>query len=338
MQARRPALRRTGVLRLSPLRALVRSTLMAATNANEQARVPELPDWVDPDALPRCREVFTSIVPTMEGVSLIVASDFDAAVRHSHEDADYAANYSQDRGEFGVAVAKTIPRSDGTIHIIFDLRILARGLPSGQAERTFAHEAYHAAIALRGEKVETPDAVLESEFSAVERYRALAATAAEEFRVELALGKGHSRSHYTAFPTVLAAFAECASRLSDDYERSQDVGAISAGVLSEFQKVTTASGYVAAAMEIGKVGLPDLDGRLRRRVIGESGGSAIESLRRLPSAAETATLGNLENTVDDVAEGFEHWLAEIGFHWEDISGGGVFFRVLKPKKWLLGRN
>lgn len=311
---------------------------MAATDHDEQAQEPELPEWVDADALRRCREVFTSIVPTMEGVSLIIASDFDAAVRHSHEDVDYAANYSQDRGEFGVAMAKTIPRSDGSIHIIFDLRILARGLPSGQAERTFAHEAYHAAIALRGEKVETPDAALESEFSASERYRALAATAAEEFRVELALGENHSKSHYTAFPAVLAAFEQHTRRLSFDYQRSEDVSAISAGVLSEFQKVTTASGYIAAAMEIGKVGLPQLDGRLRRRIIGQYGEPAIESLRRLPSAAETAPLGDLESAVSEIAKGFEDWLAGIGFRWEDLGGGRVFFRVLKPVKWLLGRN
>lgn len=306
---------------------------MAAENPDAQLQEPELPAWVDLDALLRCREVFASIVPTMDGVSLIVASDFDAAVRHSHEDADYAANYSQDRGEFGVAVAKTIPRSDGSIHIIFDMRILARGLPLGQAEKTFAHEAYHAAIALRGERVETPDAALESEFSANERYRALAAIAAEEFRVELALGEDHSKSHYKAFPTVLTAFEGHARRLSFDYQRTQDVSAISAGVLLEFQKVTTASGYVAAAMEIGKVGLPHLDERLRRRVIGCYGESAIESLWRLPSAAATANLGDLENAVEKIAKNFEDWLAEIGFRWEDLSDGRVFFRVLKPVKW-----
>jgi hypothetical protein len=311
---------------------------MAPKDLDEQIQEPELPEWVDPDALHRCYEVFTSIVPTMEGVSLIVASDFDAAVRLAHEDADYAANYSQDRGEFGVAVAKTIPRSDGSIHIIFDLRILARRLPLDQAEKTFAHEAYHAAIALRGERVETPDAALESEFSASERYRALAAIAAEEFRVELALEEDHSRAHYKAFPAVLAAFEDYARRLSSDYQRTQDVGAISAGVLNEFQKVTTASGYVAAAMEIGKVGLPDVEDRLRRRVIGQYGESAIELLRGLPSATETTNLSELENAVEEVARSFEDWLAEIGFRWEDLSGGGVFFRVLKPTKWLLARN
>lgn len=294
------------------------------------------PDCFDSKALERGYEAMEAIVPSMERVRLQVAPDFTKAVRDAHPDRDYAARYEQDRGEFGSAMAKTIPQDDGVIDVIVDARVLVSGQDEGVPEQTFKHEAYHVAIRQRGECVDFErrddwDGGVEAN-----RLR-VAEIACEEFRVELPLCRERPSSHYDSFPGLLAAVDGQIRRLSRNYQSSasepDDVAVISNGVGEQFGSLVTASGYVAAAMEATGKGLPEIDSNIERRVLGPSGAGVIERLRDLPPADQAADVGEIEAVARDVASKLDSWIADVGFRWDDVSGG-VHFKVLKPLKWL----
>jgi hypothetical protein len=295
------------------------------------------PDSFDTEALERGHEAMKAIVPSMENVRLIVTSDFEQAVRDSHPNQDYAASYAQDRGDLGTAMARVMPQDDGGIDVIVDSRVLASGQEVGVPEQTFKHEAYHVAIRQRGECLDFEhrddwDGGVEDD-----RLRA-AEIACEEFRVELPLCRERPSSHYESFPGLLTAADGHIRRLSREYENSANepdaVAIISRGVGEQFGSLVTASGYVAAAMEGTDRGLPEIDPKIERRLLGSSGVAVIERLRKLPPADQAADLGELEAVARDVASQLDSWIGEIGFRWEEVSGD-LHFKVLKPVKWLL---
>lgn len=294
------------------------------------------PDGFDSEALERGYEAMEAIVPSMEKVRLQVAPDFTQAVRDAHPDRDYAARYEQDRGDLGVAMAKTIPQDDGVIDVIVDARVLASGEGEGVPEQTFKHEAYHVAIRQRGE---CPDFERRDDWDGgVEANRLRAAEiACEEFRVEFPLSRERPSSHYSSFPGLLAAADSQIRRLSRKYQDSAHgpdaVAVISRGVGEQFGTLVTASGYVAAAMEATGNGLPEIDPNIEPRVLGSSGVAVIERLRDLPPADQAADVGEIEAVARDVASKLDLWLADIGFRWEEVSGT-LHFKVLKPAKWL----
>jgi hypothetical protein len=86
-------------------------------------------------------------------------------------------------------------------------------------------------------------------------------------------------------------------------------------------------------MEATGWGLPEIDPRIERRLLGVSGAAVIERLRELPPADQAADIGDLEVAVNEVAGLLDAWIGDIGFRWEDLSGD-VRFKVLKPLKWL----
>lgn len=304
-------------------------------------------DNFDTAALERGHEAMKAIVPSMEGVHLIITRDFVGAVRESHENAEYAANYAQERGTFGSAMAKTIPRSDGTIHVVIDARLLVKGQGAGVPERTFAHEGYHVAIAQRDEEGFNPHSEEEEIKTRLEgmglaeiHYLAWAAIACEEFRIELALGadwpggQDASGGQWDNFPGLLEAFDEELRKLSHEYQADPDIAKISKAVTEQFHSVLTAVGYVAAAMQTGGLALPEISAGVKQRVLGPAGARVIERLRELPGADQPTRKEDLQATEAEVSELAEAWTKEIGFHWEDMADGKMFFHVLKPQKWL----
>ncbi|HWI97171.1 MAG TPA: hypothetical protein VNS60_14010 [Solirubrobacterales bacterium] len=299
-------------------------------------QVEGLPNWFDVDALGRCREVVRAIAPTMEGVTLTITSDFENAVREAHDDAEYAANYEQDRGAFGSAIAKVISHDDGTVDLVVDAAVLARGQEAGAPERTFAHEAHHIAIFQRGENLSDPELrEPEAAFGAEDRHLEMARIACEEFRVEAPLCLDAPNAQYGAFPALLNAFDGSIRELSVNYQRDADVGAISNGVLGQFHSVATATGYVAAAMEAAGIDLPSVEPGIAERTLGANAIAAIERMRQIPPADEPTAVEVLEEAAGEVAELHKAWLADIGFRWVDMDDGSLRFDVLKPEKWLL---
>jgi hypothetical protein len=88
-------------------------------------------------------------------------------------------------------------------------------------------------------------------------------------------------------------------------------------------------------MEATGWGLPEIDPRIERRLLGVSGAAVIERLRELPPADQAADIGDLEVAVNEVAGLLDAWIGDIGFRWEDLSGD-VRFKVLKPFEVALG--
>jgi hypothetical protein len=295
------------------------------------------PEGFDSEALERGHEAMKAIIPEMRSVRLTVTSDFAQAVRDSHPDRDYAASYEQDRGDLGTVMGRVMPQEDGSIEVIIDSRVLASGQEPGVPEQTFKHEAYHVAIRQRGECLDFEHRDDWDGGAEADRLRA-AEIACEEFRVELPLSRESPSSHYESFPGLLAAVDGHIRRLSREYQDSahepEAVGRISRGVGEQFGALVTASGYVAAAMEATGRGLPEIDPKIERRVLGASGAAVIERLRRLPGADQAADGGELEAIAREVAGLLDSWIGEIGFRWEEVSGE-LHFKVLKPAKWLL---
>jgi hypothetical protein len=268
----------------------------------------------------------------MAGVKLTITSDFVQAVRDAVDDEAYAANYTQDRGDFGVAMAKTVPQADGTIKLVVDVGVLAEGAELDGAERLFAHEARHIALHQRGESIFNAPGT-DSDRTAAGQYLAMAGIACEEFRVEAALRGDGPHGHHSGFAALLTAFDASLGELSRDYQQSFDVRAISRGVGEQFHAVVTACGYLAAAMEVEGKPLPAIDPRVDRRVFGTCGAAVIDRLRTLPSADQPTSLEELAAIAREVSDLIESWLTDIGFRWEDTADGDGYFHVLKPWLW-----
>jgi hypothetical protein len=302
--------------------------------ASQDVGPESLPDGFDIEGLERGHEAMKVIVPSMEDVRLVVASDFTQAVRDSHPDRDYAESYEAERGDLGTAMAKTISQPDGRIDVILDSRVLASGEDSDVA-RTLMHEAYHIAIRQRGECLDMD--AREHLGEAEAGYLRAAEIACEEFRVEAPLCPDSPSPHYKSFPSLLIAIDGHIRRLSLEYAssdgRPEDLGKISRGVGEQFGLLTTAAGYVAAVMEATGQGMPEIDPRLHRRLIGPHGATVLERLRELPFADREADVKELEGAVVEVADLLVSWIGDIGFRWSDVPGG-LRFDVLKPAKWL----
>jgi hypothetical protein len=297
----------------------------------------DLPDGLDTEALKRCLEVTRAIVPDVDRLEVTITSDFERAVRRAYNHDDYAMHYVQDRGAFGSAMAKTVPKDDGTIEMIVDAHVLAQGQDIGIPERTFAHEGYHVAIHQREECLfDLGLRGSDAGFNAESRYLAMAGIACEEFRVERTLCAASPNGHYESFPDLLSSFDTTLEQLSHEYERTHDVESISHGVMEHFHSIVTATGYVAAAMEARDAALPTIDRRTDDRVFGSPGVSVIECIRQLPPADQPASASDLEERAAQVAEELRTWIDAIGFRWDDTADGGLYFHVLKPHRWLLG--
>lgn len=299
----------------------------------------ELPSTFDVAALERGHTAMKEIVPEMDKVQLIVTSEFDETVKSHLPGGGAGSTYTQDRGDFGVAMGKVLGLGDDETVVILDARVLLVGQEKGAPERTFKHEAFHVALRQRGEVLY--DLETQPEVGIARReYLAMAAIACEEFRVELPLCQDDPNEQYGWYPKLLRSAERDFRSLSAEYQASHHQGAsaieaISLGVGKCFNSIATASGYVAAVMAATGVGLPEIDPKVRGRVLGTSGVEVINRLRELPSAAEPTDRALLQEAAIEVADLLERWSSEIGFQWEDLDGDEVFFHVLKPAKWLL---
>lgn len=111
------------------------------------------PETFNKEALMGAIGRLAEIAPDCEPLRVIVAVDFEAAVRERVADADYAANYKQER-MFGRAMAKTITQEDGSIDLVVDAGLVHGDLPQLLGlERLLAHEAYHILTDRNGEQL-----------------------------------------------------------------------------------------------------------------------------------------------------------------------------------------
>ena len=166
---------------------------------------------------------------------------------------------------------------------------------------------------------------------------AMAAIAAEEFRVEAACGGRESR-----FGEDLEGFGECVRRFYAEvqqacarYQTDLDVEKVARVVLNRFHALATWTGYVAAEMSHRGAGSEvEVNPILEELVLGETWPVIVSALQELPSAAESASREELEEQVEEIALAIRDWLRQIGFVVE-AGDEGTSFRILRPVQWMI---
>jgi hypothetical protein len=290
-------------------------------------------DDLDPNGLARGVELIEEVVPSPKRVRLLVAGDFEQAVRDHVDDAAYGAAYKADR-LFGRAAAKTIAHDDGTTDLIVDEWLLSKSsAPEGfDVQRMFHHEALHIAIEQRGEHVT----------GLFDRYAPnsnrgcfgmVTGVMVEEYRTERALceaGRWPHEDYMANFAAVVHAFADAVSDALCAWSLGGPVDRCCQTVLSAFHHLATNTGYVAAEMlACGRRRIPKIDPAAKRRLLGRPWESVVDSLGSIPSAAAAIAPDELETRAWAAADRVEEWLRHVGFTLTDLPEGGVDFEVLR---------
>jgi hypothetical protein len=298
-----------------------------------------LPPGYDEEALALCREIFWGLVEDPEKVKLTITSEFRDTVRELIEDKEYAASYEQDRPQ-AFALAKTIPISGDTQHVVVFSEVLRDGRPYGPPEATFEHEALHVLIAQHGESLyDLRQRGAVGEVDVQGDLLGMAGVACEEYRVERVLAAaGHeSRSLHSA------GFEEAARRLYREaeagvrrYAQDGDLRALAGAVLNGFHALATASAYLAAELAAEGTGAMDIafPEEVENLMLGEPWREVIVALMELPAAAEPTEPAELEALAFTLGALLGEWLEYFGFEVVDRDGM-TNFTILAPRQWHL---
>jgi hypothetical protein len=301
-----------------------------------------LPEGYDEAALDRCRDLFFGALEQPDRVSITITSEFTRVVRETVEDKAYADAYEQDR-PMAFAVAKTIERSDGTIHLIVFADLFLEGHPFGDPETTFAHEALHVNISERGETLSDLRLRLAGGHLPVhESLVAAAGVAAEEYRVERALWAQGWRSesgHMAGIDRLSRIFYNEVRAACRRYQDNLDVFAVAKATLEAFHALVTSSGYIAAELaESGQDPFElelDMEDDLDERVLGAEWREVLVQLQRLPAADMPLPRDQLDAHALKIAAGLRTWLESIGFKIEQVDPDTSNFKILAPWQWSL---
>ena len=301
--------------------------------------VSELPPEFDQEALAEAAERFYEIVEHSDQIKLTITSDFREQVRGLVEDEEYAANYEQDR-EHAFALAKTIDRSDGIIHVVVYSGVFDRDRPYGPALPVLEHEALHVAVSLRGESLnDLRKRKAEEALPAPSDIVAMAGVAGEEYRVERVLaGAGHEgRSPYGAsFEDTARRVYRQIARDVKDYQDHLDVRRLAEGVLNGFHALATYTGYVAAEIAAAATSPRevDIDCEVDDLILGSAWEEVLEAMIELPPADHPTTRSELDDAAMRVAVCLHNWLTAIGFDLREENGSS-HFHVRDPAQWVL---
>jgi hypothetical protein len=302
--------------------------------------VAELPPEFDQEAMVEACKRFYEIVEHSDRVTLTVTSDFREKVRELVEDEEHAANYEQDR-EHAFALAKSIDRSDGSIHVVVYSGVFDRDRPYGPPLPVLEHEAFHVAISLRGESLN--DLRIRNagvELPAPSDIVAMVGVASEEYRVERVLAAaGHEDR-----PLYGDAFEDAARRVYrqiakdvEDYQDHLDVRRLAEGVLNGFHALATYTGYIAGELAAAANSPQQFEiaDEVDDLILGSIWGKVVKALAELPPADQPTPRSELDGAAMRVAERLQDWLSVIGF---DLSeqNGLTHFAVQNPAKWILG--
>jgi hypothetical protein len=263
-------------------------------------------------------------------------------VRETVEDDAYAAAYEQDR-PMAFAVAKTIERSDGTIHLIVFADLFLDSLPYGDPKTTFAHEALHVNTTERGETLsDLRLRLIGQDLPVHEALVAAAGVATEEYRVERTLwaqGWRKESLHLTGIDRLAKIFYNDVRAACRGYQGDLDVFAAAKSTLEAFHALATSSAYIAA--ELGEVGQDphdlklELEDDLDELVLGSEWRNVVAHLQRLPAADVATPRDQLDAIALEVARSLEIWLEAIGFKIEELGPDEGRFEILTPWQWSL---
>jgi hypothetical protein len=265
-------------------------------------------------------------------VRLVVAGRFEDAVQ-ARVDYPEGHDYNTERLA-GVVGAKTIKLADGSVDILLNGSLIKRGVSQAGIElyrRLAAHEAYHAVIHQRSEDL--PDIQKRHQLEAYSEkgvFGGLAGCAAEEFRVERAVGEdgmGLDLSHHRGLPDVLEGFR---ARIMDGINLrypNEPIDRCMQTVITGFHQVTMALAYIAADEVAGGPAAAKYGEQLWGRLVGDHYDRFRDGLARFPSASTPSRIHELDRLAFSLALILQDWLEHVGFTVKDMDEG-FYFDVL----------
>jgi hypothetical protein len=290
---------------------------------------------LDDDALERGLAVIEAVAPRPDDVRVVVAGDFEQAVRDRVDDADYAAAFTADR-LFGRATAKAIGHDDGTTDLVLDKWLLSKWSPpeGHDIERLFHHEALHIAVDQRGEQMNGLRVRSGYPVNSNRGYfGAVTGVMIEEYRTERALceaGRWPHEDYLGNFDAAVHAFAEAALDGVQLRYPGEPIGRCYQTVVSAFHHLATYTGYVAAEiLASGRERYPYVDPSAKRRLLGLAWDAVIDSLDGIPSATTPIDSAELDAVAWTMADQVEWWLEHVGFTPKDLPEDGIYFDVLR---------
>jgi hypothetical protein len=289
------------------------------------------PDDVDTDLLARGIARLASVVERPDEVRVIVAADFEQAVRDRVSDPEYAAAYTAER-LFGRAAAKTISQDDGSTDLVIDAWLLSKNnAPQGHdIERLFHHEALHIAVHQRGEQ--SNDLRLRANHALNSNrgyFGAVAGVMIEEYRTERALceaGTWPHDSYLSGFDEAVEAFREaCWDGVCLRYP-GEPIDRCCSTVLNAFHHLATYTGYVAAEMlASNRTRTPSLNRGNADRLLGPPWDAVVDALAAIPPATTPVARDQADKIAWEMADDVERWLDHVGFTLRDLPDGGAYF-------------
>jgi hypothetical protein len=266
---------------------------------------------------------------------LFISSSFESEVKDRLDPA-HAAVFTQDRGDYGTVMAKTLPRSDGTSVVIFDVRLFLKGLPPPEA--MFRHEAFHVLLHGCGESTNESRTQLSATADIHPDLVGMAGIAAEEYRVQRATYERFPDDPWGNFEALCVAAHNQIQDAAVSYawDPFKDVGPIHTSVMQAFAALTTQAGYIAAQLDSSDQNTPAVgNDALHERMLGPAWDAVIHELRKLPPADRRVGRSELDVAVLAVAERFVEWFAQIGFRVELLGDGSTFFHVYEHEDWVM---
>lgn len=296
-------------------------------------------EHVDPDSVTAAEvraavDAIEQIAPRPNEVNLVVTGDFVASNRSRLSD-DEAKAYETGR-TFGVAAARTLPRSDGTVDVVVASPLLHGDIAREIGlKRLVLHEAYHVSIHQREEVLGTIR-LRHSISNMTHRgyFSAVAGMVADEYRVERALcdrGDWPHHGYRSTLSETLEAFRidlidACRLRYPNE-----PIMRTSESVLTSFSHIATLGGYLAAeSLASDGERAPDTTLALWERFVGGSWDPFLQTLAQMPSGAVEFPRGDLDAITFSLIDPLDAWLRHVGFEIRDESEGFYFDVLQQP--------
>lgn len=261
------------------------------------------------------------IAPDRSTVNIVLSGDFIESVNDRLKDAGLSHAFDTTRGS-GFAAAKTLPRKDGTIDVVFNAALFAVELPENQQDEfkllalhTAVHEFQHVAMRQRHESVDWHG------YSSYKQQNLISAADAiiDEFRAD----KGANQLvSYNPGWDLAAIASDLTIALHDivmSYQHHLDVGKLVYEVGKRCLISWKELAFTAAAMlEIpGSVDIPSGEAEEWRFSCEHSWPTFLAILRKLPPGCEPIDPSALKDAGNEMAALLDTWLRAMGFDWDE---------------------
>jgi hypothetical protein len=301
-----------------------------------------------PELIEFCRAALGTIALDASTVTLVIAGDFEEAIRvRFPEDLDLQ-QFSLSRGS-GQVGAKTMRVGD-EIHVVFPawpffdasaIKAVAPGEDFEEFEkatasrhllvkRTAIHEANHVAMTQANEDS------LDTTGKGLARRHLLdvALHVIEEYRAELGMPSDFNDSHHLQLPAdaIESLRAELTRIVTIEYPSHDNVWRLAMGVLEQASHAWKRLAYVAAARRVEGIALrapfPDNEiGSDWNQMVAPLWGRFERLLSQVPSARTRISIEELTASTRQLADLLDDWLVLLGFRWRDVGDSNSHFAI-----------